>query len=930
MTVDFMQSIMKRFFSKTCFALLLGLLWLGTNSVAAQSLVQAEYFWDSDPGFGNGTAMTAQDGSFNEVIETAISNGISVASPGLHTFGVRINNTPNGWGNTFTTVINVESSVTVQIPGVTAAEFYWDNDPGSGNATALVAFDGNFDEAFEVAFQNGVGVPTIGLHTLNVRCQDVSTVWGPIFTTVVSMDNGVVPQVTGLVAVEYYWDVDPGPGNGNPLLAFDGNFGEAIETAMTSISSGLSLGAHTFNVRSRDSIGIWGPVFTTVVALEDTLPADQATLVHGEAFWDNDPGPGNGIALTAWDGNFDEALELLADSLVTFSVVPGPHRLSLRLQDDDLAWGALFTTVVWVDTSLTPITTSIAGSSQLNCNQNLNGVAYSTPPNSGHTYTWTVVGGTIASGQGTANITVNWSGMPPHQVSVQGCNGNGCGNDFVMPVSILSSLNATLVANGQTTVCNGGTVNLEAPTGSQYDVVWLQNGVPIAGATDSTFQATSSGSYQVILSNAGSCPDTSTVEVVTVLTPLVVNAGTSQIFCFEDDSLSLGSTPTAIGSQSPYAYAWTGLNLGNSVVANPMAAPTSSTTYTVVVTDNAGCQNTDAVVVNVNPALLISAGVDTILCTGASAALGGLPSGSGGTGSLSYQWSPSAGLSNPTVANPVANINALGAYVLQITDANGCQLLDTMEVMRHPALFADAGADTVLCGSGVVSLGGISPASGGDGPYNMIWSPSAGLNNPTTGNPIATVTATTTYDLQVTDLNGCIAIDQVTVQVEPAPVAGFGFSTNLGTVTFVSSAQQANSVLWLFGDNNSSTILNPAHTYQNSGVYDVCQVATNTCGTDTFCQQVNVTVIGVEDGLAGDFKIYPNPHSGSFWLEMKSLEAEAMTIRNAFGQVVFRELGSWSSGSRTQIEVSDLPSGIYYLELEGEGGKWTRRMVIME
>jgi len=920
----------QQLFKYSGFLLVLGVMGLGGATASAQHLVQAEYFWDVDPGFGNGTALTAQDGSFDEAIETVIATGITAASPGLHTFGVRVNNTPNGWGSTFTTVIAVENAVSVQLPGVTAAEYFWDTDPGNGNGTALIAFDGNYDEALERALANGVAAPSTGLHTLNVRFQDPTTVWGPVFTTVVAMENPVFLQVTGLVAAEYYWDVDPGPGSATPMVAFDGNFGEAIEAAMTNISGGLSLGAHTFNARVRDSVGIWGPVFTTVVALEDTIPADPATLAKAEAFWDIDPGPGNGISLDAQDGSFDEALEMLVDSLTTFSLVPGPHRLSMRMQDDDLVWGALYSTVVWVDSSLTPITTSIVGSNQLNCNQNLNGLPYSTTQTTGQTYTWTVVGGAIASGQGTANITVNWSGTPPHTVSVQACNNNGCGNDFSMPVTILSSLNATLVANGQTTVCSGDSVLLNAPSGSLYDVVWLQNGLPVPGATDSTFQATSSGSYQVVLSNSGSCPDTSSAEVITVLSPLQVNAGTSQIFCFEDDSLTLGAAPTANGSQGPYTYAWSGLNLGSTTAANPMAAPTASTSYTVVVTDAAGCQQTDMVAITVNPALQISAGMDTILCVGETATLGGIPSGAGGTGSLSYQWTPSAGLSSATASNPVANSTALGMYVLQITDANGCQLHDTTEVMRHPALFADAGADTLMCGSGSYTLGGTSPASGGDGPYNLIWTPSTGLSNPTLGNPVANVTATTTYDLQVTDLNGCVTNDQVTVQVDPAPVAGYGFSTNLGTVTFVSSAQQANSVLWLFGDNNSSTIPNPVHTYQNSGVYDVCQVAYNTCGTDTFCQQVNVTVTGIEDGLAGDFKVYPNPHTGSFWLEMKSLEAEALTIRNTFGQVVFRETGFWSAGSRSQIQVNELPAGAYYLEVEGNGTTWTRRMVIMD
>lgn len=901
-----------------------------TMTISLPAVLAMEYFWDVDPGPGSGTPMLAFDGNFGEAMEAAVSNGLGLIASGPHRIGVRVNSTTQGWGPVFNTVVAITDTMTTSLPAVLAMEYFWDVDPGPGSGTPMLAFDGNFDEALEVAFSNGLGLVPSGPHRIGVRVNSATQGWGPVFNTVVAVTDTMITSVPAVLAAEYFWDADPGLGNGVSMLAFDGNYDEAFEEFMVNGLGSIAIGAHTFNARFRDSLNNWGSVFTTVVVVQDTQFSDQAILTHAEAFFDNDPGPGNGIPIAAQDGNFDEAWEYLSDTLSASSLLPGPHLLSVRVQDEAQIWGPVFSIVLRVDSSLFPITSAINGPSQFTCSQSLNGVAYTTPATTGSSYTWTVVGGTIVSGQGSPNITVNWSGPAPHQISVQGCNSNGCGNDFAMSVTIPSSLNAILVANGQTTVCNGGSVPLEAPTGSQYNVVWLQNGSPIPGATDSTYLATSSGSYQVVFSNTSNCPDTSTAEVVTVLSPLVVNAGNLQVLCFEDDSLRLGNIPLANGSLGPYNYAWTGSNLGSVTVANPMAAPVSNSTYTVMVTDAAGCQNSGTIMVNVNPALVASAGVDTILCMGTPVVLGGMPSGAGGSGNLSYQWTPSFGLNNPNLPNPVANSNALGAYVLQITDANGCQLQDTMEVIRHPALFADAGADTVLCGAGTVSLGGITPASGGDGPYNVIWSPSAGLSNPATGNPVATVTVTTTYDLQVTDLNGCIANDQVTVQVEPAAVAGFGFSTNLGTVTFVSSAQQANSVLWLFGDNNSSTIINPTHTYQNSGVYDVCQVATNTCGTDTFCQQVNVTVIGVEDGLAGDFKIYPNPHSGTFWLEMKSLEAESMTIRNAFGQIVFREWGSWSAGSRTQIQVSDLPSGVYYFELEGTEGKWTRRMVIMK
>jgi|GEM_PF-1355076 len=903
---------------------------LANTTTSVPAVLAGEYFWDVDPGAGNGTPLLAFDGNYNEALEVATATGLGSIASGPHRLGVRINNGTSVWGSAFSTVVYVEDTTMVNPPVLQSAEYFIDVDPGQGNATPLLAFDGNFDEALETCLETGLGGISSGPHALGIRLNSVPNGWGATFTTVFYLEDTATIDQPGIIAGEYFWDVDPGQGSATALLAFDGNYDEALEVASANSLGGLSTGAHTFNARFQNQQGNWGQVFTTVVAIEDTAVTDQAHLVQAEAFIGADPGPGNGTAVAAADGNFDEALEQLADSLSSLALQPGPHLLSMRVQDEDQIWGPVFSIVIRVDSNLIPITTTINGPSQFNCGQSLNGITYTTPANTGSSYTWTVVGGNIANGQGSPNVQVNWTGPPPHQISVQGCNSNGCGNDFVLPVNIPPTLNANLVVSGSTTVCNGDSVLLTAPIGSQYNVGWLQNGIPIPGAIDSIYQASSTGSYQAVFSATGFCSDTSSAETVTVLSPLVADAGGNLVFCPGDDSLALGGSPTATGSQGSYTYVWSGQNLGSTTAANPMAAPIPNAVYSVMVTDGNGCQESDSVSIAVNPGLVASAGLDTILCTGATANLGGLPAGSGGTGNLSYQWSPTAGLNNPNLSNPTANSNALGTYILEITDANGCQSRDTTEVMRHPALFADAGADTLLCGSGSVILGGTSPASGGDGPYSLLWTPANGLSNPSIGNPVANVMTTTTYDLQVTDLNGCVSNDQITVQVEPEPTAGFSFSTNLGTVSFTSTAQQASNVLWLFGDNNSSTALNPIHTYQASGVYDVCQVAYSNCGTDTFCQQVNVTVINIEEGAQGDFSIYPNPHQGSFWLEMHALDAEAMTIRNAFGQVVFRKKAIWLAGSRTRIAVDELPSGVYYLELEGSGEAWTRRMVIIE
>ena len=54
-------------------------------------------------------------------------------------------------------------------PSVQQAEFYWDNDPGIGNATALQSLDGNFNQALEQLIASNIDVPTQGIHVLGLR-----------------------------------------------------------------------------------------------------------------------------------------------------------------------------------------------------------------------------------------------------------------------------------------------------------------------------------------------------------------------------------------------------------------------------------------------------------------------------------------------------------------------------------------------------------------------------------------------------------------------------------------------------------------------------------------------------------------------------------------------------------------------------------------
>lgn len=133
-------------------------------------------------------------------------------------------------------------------------------------------------------------------------------------------------------------------------------------------------------------------------------------------------------------------------------------------------------------------------------------------------------------------------------------------------------------------------------------------------------------------------------------------------------------------------------------------------------------------------------------------------------GGTSYQWTPAQFLSNPSIANPIANILTTTTFTVIISDSCG---VDTVQVTIPVVDFLPIiSNDTSICIGNDVE---ISVSEGAQ----FIWSPSNSLNNPNIQNPIATPTNTTEYHVTITSVEGCIKEDSVLVQVfftPPIPI----------------------------------------------------------------------------------------------------------------------------------------------------------------
>jgi uncharacterized repeat protein (TIGR01451 family) len=171
-----------------------------------------------------------------------------------------------------------------------------------------------------------------GFHTLYVRTRDAQRRWS--LTSQQSFFTAVLaPANQALTAAEYFIDQEPGLGQGTPIGLPQA--GQASPTVSFNVGlSTVSTGFHTLYLRARDAQGAWSLTQSQAFYVLSLPPAGQA-LARAEYFIDQDPGPGNGIAVTL---PANQAAVTLAFNVPLTNVATGAHTLYLRVADKGKAW----------------------------------------------------------------------------------------------------------------------------------------------------------------------------------------------------------------------------------------------------------------------------------------------------------------------------------------------------------------------------------------------------------------------------------------------------------------------------------------------------------------------------------------------------------------------------------------------------------------
>ncbi len=378
------------------------------------------------------------------------------------------------------------------------------------------------------------------------------------------------------------------------------------------------------------------------------------------------------------------------------------------------------------------------------------------------------------------------------------------------------------------------------------------------------------------------------------------------------------------GGTAPYTYRWShGAN--NRVLRN--LAPG---TYSVVVTDRAGCSTGNTYIVSEpDPLAIESSHSEDLLCFGDQNGFINLNI-TGGIQPYRITWSDN----NQLEALNRSNLSA-GTYTVQVTDDNGCIQIKTFEIKQPEQLEArmftrfDVNCETrELTGVAWVTV------KGGTEEYDITWNNGARGVSETTFYEDGEISAT------IIDANGCLV--EVSKMVE-MPVA---FTDADFTYTVISIGIQGEILVndpvqfndqtlgeviaweWDFGDGTKSNEQNPVHTYTKPGIYTISLMTFDALGCVSKSEMVVEVVASYRILVPNAFTPNGDGLNDTFMAKMRGIEDFEMHIFNKWGELIHSIYSQEDAGWDGRLKGKISPNGNYVYKIifkavDGEKGSKT-------
>lgn len=444
------------------------------------------------------------------------------------------------------------------------------------------------------------------------------------------------------------------------------------------------------------------------------------------------------------------------------------------------------------------------------------------------------INNTTSGGTGALSCTINGASMP-------GCTASSlCAGTYTIITSDVNSCKDTDIvtitqppaitfvknpASGLLNIncnntCDGsvGVTSVAGGTGA-YTFSWTPAGGTVSSTANSSTYSGLCGSaagktYTCTIKDANNCSVTATFTVVSP--PALSNTVTiTNPKCSAGQGNSTGSaTVTASGGSPAFTFSWT------PSVTTGSASPTSTGsgmgpgTYSVLITDNKGCLDTASVTIVAPTAL------SGTMTTVTNPTCPNLNNGqmcvttTGGTGSYTYTWTPSAGSASCTPSTLTVTPGGSSVYTVTVKDVNSCSVTVTATLTSPPQATVSAAVTNPPCAGTCNGSATLTP-SGGTGPYTYQWSCSG-----STTNTISNQCGGSSCNYTVTDVGtNCKYTGSLSFTVAPTLTMSVSSTT-------LTCSYSCNSTVTATPSGGT-----PGYSYSwsGSGVCATCTVQTNMC-----------------------------------------------------------------------------------------------------
>lgn len=433
---------------------------------------------------------------------------------------------------------------------------------------------------------------------------------------------------------------------------------------------------------------------------------------------------------------------------------------------------------------------------------------------SGSNPTYTYAWGTNASGYNSVT-TEDLSNAAPDTYFVEITDSKNC-VDSIINLVITEPDSIELTAVVDSVQCNGGntgSIDLTVTGGTPtYQYAWSNtfNGEDPGGLAQ--------GFYTVTVTDANSCTDTLTAEIAEA-SGITVTFDTTGVTCFGGDDGAIDITVS--GGTTPYLFDWSNAETSEDVT------DLTEGTYTVTITDDAGCQFIQRFIPIDQPDSLytsIELQDDSISCD-ATNLLTGLVTQTSGGGVLPYTYLWNTGETTQNSTDFTAD-----SFYVTLTDANGCTVTSNAEVNPYEPYTASIEVDSASCygdtdGEALVSL------VGGTGPFVYSWS---GLSDQ---GPRVLNLSPGDYFVDIADVYGCDTTlfftvteqPEMSIELEDSITAAYSIDTTL--TPLVLGTRSTDSIVYTWSPSDSLSCIDcaePTVTPVRDQMYYV-QMSVNGC-----------------------------------------------------------------------------------------------------